>query len=333
MPELRKNPINGRWIIVVTEKSKGPEDFVMEKEHQEGPGSCPFCSGHEHMTPPEIDAHREEAGLPNTPGWSTRVFPNKYPALQVEGQLNKEGLGVFDMMNGVGAHEIIVETPLHDKELSQSMDHQVEKVIWAYRNRSLDLRADKRFKYILIFKNHGRSAGASLTHSHSQIIALPMIPKNVGEELNGAQTYFGFKERCVYCDMIRQELQDEERIISENDSFVAFAPFSSRFAFESWILPKKHCAEFCLIQSDTVIDLARILRQTLGRMRAILRSPSYNFIIHTSPIEEREREDYHWHIEIMPKLTRIAGFEWGSGFYINPTPPEVAAKFMREAKI
>lgn len=332
MDELRRDPIVGRWVIVFTDNPRHPREFEIEAKHEKA-GPCPFCYGHEDMTPPEILAHREGTTQPNAPGWSTRVVPNKFPALRIEGDLNRQGVGVFDMFNGVGAHEVIIETPDHQRGLAELLDHEVEKVIWAYRDRSVDLGGDKRFRYIMIFKNHGYSAGASLSHSHSQLIALPMIPKNVKEELNGSGTYFKYKERCIFCDMISQEKEENQRLICENSRYLAFAPFCSRFPFEVWILPKEHHSNFCYIRTEDVIELARILKEVLLRIKNILADPAYNFIIHTAPIQEEEKEDYHWHIEIIPKLLHIAGFEWGSGFYINPTPPEIAVTYLKEANI
>ncbi|MBL7091847.1 MAG: galactose-1-phosphate uridylyltransferase [Candidatus Omnitrophica bacterium] len=332
MDQLRRDPVVGRWVIVFTDKPRLPKDFEAEpEEKREGP--CPFCYGHETMTPPEIQAHREGATRANSPGWSTRVVPNKFPALRIEGNLDRQGLGIFDMSNGVGAHEVIIETPDHSKSLADLLDHEAEKVIWAYRDRSVDLHGDKRFRYIMIFKNHGYTAGASLAHSHSQLIALPMVPKNVKEELSGANRYYEYRERCIFCDMITQEKEESKRLICENSRFLAFSPFASRFPFETWILPKEHHSDFSFIRTEDVVELARILKEVLLRMKCVLRDPPYNFIVHTAPIEQKEREDYHWHIEIMPKLMRVAGFEWGSGFYINPTPPEIAAQYLREAKI
>lgn len=332
MAELRRDPITGRWVIIETDKIKRPSDYVVEQHPKKG-GICPFCPGNEHMTPPEIDAHREGEIKPNAPGWQTRIIPNKFPALRIEGNLDRSGMGMYDMMNGIGAHEVIIENPDHNKELSDLMDHNVEKVIWAYRNRSLDLRGDQRFKYILIFKNYGATAGATLEHPHSQLIALPIVPKRVIEEMRWAGRYYEYRERCLFCDIIHQDIDERERIVAENKSFIALAPFVSRFPFEISIYPKLHCADFSHIQKEEIIDLARILRETLLRVKVALRDPSYNYIIHTSPIETVERTDYHWHIEIMPRLGRTAGFEWGSGFYLNQTPPEVAAEVLREAKI
>ncbi len=332
MAELRRDPVTGRWIIVNTENPKLPKDFEIEQHIKKG-GTCPFCIGNEHLTPPEIEAIRQKGTKPNTPGWVTRVVPNKFPALQIEGDLDRRGIGIYDMSNGVGAHEVIIENPDHDKTIADLADEEVQNVIWTCRNRSVDLKGDARFKYILIFKNYGEPAGASLEHSHSQLIALPIVPKRVLEELKGSSQYFEYKERCVFCDMIAQELQDIDRIIAENKSFLAFSPFVSRFPYEVWIIQKEHEPDFTSIDKERVLDLARILREVLLRIKKTLHDPSYNFILHTAPIRDGIREDYHWHIEIMPMLTRVAGFEWGSGFYINPTPPEIAAKFLREVAL
>lgn len=325
MSQLRRDPITGRWIIVNTEKTIAPGKFIIERYEKKGAKDCPFCPGNEKFTPPEIIAHRRIGG-PNSPGWWIRVIPNKYPALMIEGKLNKEGIGVFDMMNGIGAHEVIIDSPDHYKELSDVDDKQAEEVIWAYLGRSRDLRRDTRFKYILIFRNYGRAAGASLEHPHSQVIALPIVPKRVNEEVKSASEYHDYKERCVFCDLIRQELEDRERIVCENKYFLCFAPFVSRFPYEMWIIPKKHISDFSLLENEEVKPLGVILRDALYKLKAVLNDPPYNFIIHTSPINGHEREDYHWHIEIMPKLVQVAGFEWGSGFYINPVAPEEASK-------
>ncbi len=329
MSELRCDPVLGRWNIINTEAPAGPDAFEQDRGVMGG-GACPFCYGNESMTPPEIYAVRPPGSAPNGQGWQLRVIPNKFPALKIEGDLDRKGLGVFDLCNGVGAHEVIVETPDHKRQMADLTLEELSHVIRAYKARSLDLRGDRRLKYTLIFKNVGLSAGASLEHGHSQLIALPIVPKRVQEELQGAQEYLEFRERCVYCDMLSQELHEDERLVSENRSFVAFCPFTSGFPFEIWILPKEHRADFAQISPEAIGDLARILKDTLGRLRAALADPAYNFVIHTSPIEVREREEYHWHVELIPKLTRVAGFEWGTGFYINPSSPEFAAKLLRD---
>ncbi len=330
MTELRRDPVIGRWVIISTDRGKRPSDFG--KEIETGVGKfCPFCPGNEEKTPPEILAYHDPSRQKNAPGWWVRVVPNKFPALQIEGGLNRQGEGMYDKMNGVGAHEVVIETADHTVDFPDLQDKRAEDVVWAYRDRIMDLKKDPRFEYILVFKNKGAAAGASLSHPHSQLIATPVVPRNVRELVNGAKNYFEYKERCVFCDMIKQETSTGQRIVAENDDFIAFVPFAARFPFETWILPKVHDSDFEDVQKHEVVNLTRLLQMVLRRMKDVLDNPPYNFIILNSPLRESKLAHYHWHLEIMPKLTKVAGFEWGSGFYINPTPPEEAAKFLREA--
>jgi UDPglucose--hexose-1-phosphate uridylyltransferase len=287
------------------------------------------------LTPPEVDADRPTRTAADTPGWETRTVPNKFPALKNEPNLKKTGIGVFDMMSGVGEHEVIVEDIDHYKQLADLNLDQIKKVIHVYRKRSIELGKDDRFKYVLIFKNYGSAAGASLEHSHTQLISLPIIPRRVTEELECAHHYFDYKERCVFCDIVRQEMEYRHREISENGDFISFCPFASRSPFEVSIIPKVHKAYFTDITEKEIEGLAWILKDTLVRMKVALKDPPYNFIIHTTPLNGSGDElgYFHWHVEVMPKLSKIAGFEWGSGFYINPTSPETASRYLREAKV
>ena len=330
MPELRKDPIIGRWVIISTERGRRPSEFLPEETSARG-GFCPLCEGNEDKTPPEVFAIRENASPPNSAGWMLRVVPNKFPALSVEGHLNRQGEGLYDKMNGVGAHEVVIETPKHDETLSTLPVDKVAMVLRAYRERIVDLTRDERVRHILVFKNHGAAAGASLEHSHSQIIALPIVPKRVSEEIVGARAYYEYKERCVFCDIIHQEIEYGARVIRENNGAIALAPFASRFPFETWILPKEHSAHFSHTQSTLFQDVASLLSETLRGIDNTLPRAAYNFMLHTNNTDGKGEASYHWHIEIIPKLTKIAGFEWGTGFYINPTPPEDAAKYLREA--
>ncbi len=339
MGELRKDPITGRWVIISTERIKRPSDFSITKTAT-NPKGCPFCEGNESKTPPEIFAFRSPHSQPNQIGWQVRVVPNKFPALRIEGNLEKKGVGMYDMMNGVGAHEVVIETPYHDKGMYQYTVEEMSKVIQSYKIRLSDLKNDHRFKYIILFKNEGSLAGASLTHPHSQIIAMPVTPKRVREELLGSQEYYQYKDRCVYCDIIREEQNQKVRIVYENAGFISFCPFASRFPFEIWVIPKRHNPDYENITPEEVPILSDILITTLGKLAVALNNPQYNFVVHTGPIRWMRKGywttidlDFHWHIEIMPRLTRIAGFEWGTGFYINPTIPEEAAKFMQEISI
>jgi UDPglucose--hexose-1-phosphate uridylyltransferase len=233
-------------------------------------------------------------------------------------------------MSGTGAHEVIIETPDHSTQLADLEENQIFEVITTYKERALDLTKDHRFKYILVFKNHGQSAGASLSHSHSQLIAMPVVPKLVKEELDGSQRYFDFRQRCIFCDILKQELEDSRRLVAQNEKFISLAPFAPRFPFETWIIARRHFASFNSIEDDEIRALSQILKTTLQKINRALSNPDYNYLVHTAPTDNPEPGYYHFHLELMPKLTKIAGFEVGSGFYINPTLPEDAAKYLRE---
>jgi UDPglucose--hexose-1-phosphate uridylyltransferase len=320
-------------VIISTERAKRPSDFRVERASVVGGEWCPFCAGHEGLTPPEVLAYRQNGASPNGPGWDLRVVPNKFPALHVEGTLDRQGEGLFDRMNGIGAHEVIIETPDHSKTLATMSEAEIERVLWAFRDRVLDLKQDRRFRYILLFKNHGAAAGATLEHTHSQLIALPIVPDYVREEIEGAHQHFRAKERCVFCDVIRQELSAGRRIIQENAEVVALAPYAPRFPFETWLLPRRHGARYEEASRQEYEGLARALKSLLQMMDRTLESPAYNLIIHSAPFSEDVAEFYHWHVELIPKLSRTAGFEWGTGFYINPTSPEEAAEVLRRARL
>lgn len=333
MPELRKDPVIGRWVIISTERAKRPSDFKLEPEPKANANECPFCEGREAMTPPEIMAYRNSGSHRDAPGWRLRVVPNKFPALRIEGNLDRRGEGMFDIMNGIGAHEVIIETPQHLNDLTSFSPVAMEELIWMYHDRIVDLKKDPRFKYVMVFKNKGLAAGASLEHTHSQLIALPVVPKRVSEEMAGSREYYSFKERCVFCDILRQEMRDGVRVVAENSEFVAIEPFAPRAPFETWVIPKAHNCRFENAQKKEYEQLARILLLVMKKMALVLNNPPYNYMIHTAPFHQEDLAYYHWHLEIMPKLTKFAGFEWGTGFYINPTPPEQAAESLREARV
>jgi UDPglucose--hexose-1-phosphate uridylyltransferase len=330
LPELRNDPITGRWVIIATDRAKRPSDFTRQHVHVTGQRFCPFCPGNELRTPPEILAYRTRGGS-NEPGWSLRVISNKFPVLRVEGEVNRKAEGLYDKMNGIGAHEVIIETPEHMQTLGTMPEKRVEDLFWAYRDRVLDLRRDLRLKYVLLFKNHGEAAGQALEHTHSQLIALPVVPKRVHEELEGAKRHYDYKERCVYCDIIAQEIDTASRVVLETGNFLVISPYAGRFPFETWILPKHHNSHAETISHAEIEDLARALRTTIVKIDSTLEKPPYNLVLHSAPVQDSPLAHFHWHIELIPKLTQVAGFEWGSGFYINPTPPEESAKFLREA--
>lgn len=329
MPQLRKDPVTQRWVVVNLESPKNASAYVQPPPARSSK-VCPFCPGNEAMTPPEIAAYGRKSGTKNGPDWQVRVIPNKFPALRIEEDAVKSTNGMYDKVGGFGAHEVIIENPDHAKEIADLSLDEAALVLRAYRDRCVDLKKDPRFKYILIFKNYGAAAGASLEHPHSQLIALPIVPSRVQGEMKGAQKHYEYADRCIFCDMLDQENRERQLAITELDGFVAMAPFASRFPFETWILPKNHEASFDAISDERIAALAGLLKDTLAKIKLSLKDPAYNFMIHTLPVNEKGGDHFHWHFEIIPHLTQVAGFELGTGFYLNPTPAELAAKILRE---
>jgi UDPglucose--hexose-1-phosphate uridylyltransferase len=263
LPELRTDPISGRWVIIATERAARPTDFKTQPAETDDMSRCPFCVGHEAMTPPEIFAIRDNGTGPNSPGWHVRVVSNKYPALRIEGNTVQSKVGMFTRMDGVGAHEVIVESSDHHTHLGLLPVNKVAAVVAAYLQRYRDLDNDPRFEYALLFRNHGRTAGASLSHPHSQLIALPVIPKRAAEELEAAERYFGRNAVCIFCHLLGQELAMRDRIVFENDRFVALQPYAPRFPFETWVLPKTHQSSFGELSDADLVAFAAVLRTTL----------------------------------------------------------------------
>lgn len=341
MSELRWDPLKLHWVIIAIERGRRPRDFQCEPEDDQMM-NCPFCYGNEDKTPAEIFAIRP-SGPPNSPNWKVRVIPNKYPALRIEGELKSRGYGLYDVMNGIGAHEVIIETPDHNRGLADLTVTEITDVLKAYRARYIDLRRDMRFRYMVLFKNHGRQAGASLAHSHSQLIAVPLTPPVAATELKVCRDYYAAKERCIFCDLVDFELNEGVRVVKESPNFALLTPYASCFPFELRLYPKRHAHDFAMISDAQLVELAQAMKDMLHRIKVVLRDPPYNFILHTAPPKQQRlgkpdywgsvEYDYHWHIELVPRLTQIAGFEWGTGFYINPTSPEDAAQFLREAGI
>ncbi len=332
MSELRRDPVDGRWVIITPEPLKVSSLFHTNSNESDRE-QCPFSPGNEPDTPPEVLAFREPGSQANGPGWRVRVIPNRFPALKVEGKLDREGVGFFDKMTGVGAHEVIIESPEHDVTHATLSVRQLEEIFWAYRERMIDLRRDQRFQYVMVFKNWGMASGAKLDHPHSQLIALPILPKTIVEEMTGSKEYYGYKERCIFCDVIRQERDMAERLVCENDAFIAVCPWAPKFPFEVWVLPRVH--DSCYEDSDPEMfkSMAEVVSEVHKRLDKALNRPHYNAILHTSPFAEQYNDYYHWHVEIMPRLNQVAGFEHGSGFFINPVSPEKAASFLKEVEI
>ncbi len=330
--ELRKDPLSQRWVIIAAERAKRPSDFDSDAA-SEPPVFDPFAPGNEDKTPPEIASYRRPGTFPNKPGWHIRVVPNKYPALQIECALEKRGEGIYDSMKGVGAHEVIIDTPEGAQSFTGSKDEHVQDILWMYRDRLVDLSRDKRMKYGMLFKNVGRAAGATVYHSHSQLIVSPIVPHHVEEKLSACKNFYEYRGRCLLCDIALQELEQKSRLVLDSGQFIAFEPYAARTPFETWIVPKNHAAHFESLTQPLCEELAYILKRTLAKIEKGLKNTAYNYMIFTAPFHAGDLAHFHWHIEIVPRLTRQAGFEWGTGFYINPVPPEDAAEFLRGVKI
>ncbi|MFH0809242.1 MAG: galactose-1-phosphate uridylyltransferase [Pseudomonadota bacterium] len=337
MPELRQDPASKRWVIIARERSKRPHAFVRLDEN--GPvapaysSECPFCGGNEELTPPETFAVRDGTAA-DTPGWRVRAVPNKFAALLPVGSTERRTENeFFRWMDGVGKHEVIVESPVHNLHMALMDDSQVQSVVAAYRERYLALREDTRFKLILIFKNHGVSAGTSLEHPHSQLVATPVVPNDIRTMFQRAFDFYDDTGSCVYCQMLAEELRLGKRLILETDGFVVFHPFASRMPFETWIVPRKHGASFGLLTVAEASELAVVLKQALRRIHFGLKNPDFNMIIQTAPVKDEFEEYFHWHIQILPRLTTAAGFEMGTGIYINVALPEETAQFMRAVDV
>lgn len=332
MSELRRDITTGEWVILATERGRRPEEFGRHRpaENDSAP-SCPFCPGQEFRTPKETYAVRPE-GQADGPGWLVRVVPNKYAALRPEFPIDRQQMaGLLPRQSGAGFHEVVIEGPGHDLDLADMSVDDILRVLDAYQARYRALHEDHNVRFIQIFRNHGERAGTSLRHPHSQLVALPLVPAAVRSRLEFAGRYFDATGSSVYGDLLRAERDAGERIVAESAHFLVFAPFASRTPFETWIAPNSHRASFGEVGPAELMDFAEILGQTLRRLRAVLGQFDYNYVIHSAPCGEEQREDFCWHLQIIPRLTEMAGFELGTGMEINITAPEDAAVRLREA--
>lgn len=331
MPELRQDPVTRRWVAIATERAKRPHTFTRAaKVEAQAGAACPFCPGHEAETPPEVMAYRAPGTEPNTPGWEVRVVPNLYPAFgPVAGDLNPQAVGPYTAMNALGVHEVLIATPEHYKDIGDLPLDTVQRIVSGYVDRYRAHQDNPVVQYILIINNVGREAGASREHPHAQLFGIPLIPTAVAEELSGLESYRGAKGTCAYCDIVRYEQQVGARIIYENDQFLVFAPYASRVPFESWVMPKAHWPFFERMGSDEQRQFGDALRALVAKLRQGLNEPPFNYFIHTTPCHDDLSGTYHWHLELLPKLSIAAGFELGTGVMINTVLPEQAAEFLR----
>ena len=341
MSELRHDPIARRWVIIALERATRPEEFTYPKpipESDEPP--CPFCPGQEAGTPPELVAVRDN-GRENAPGWRVRVIPNKRPVLAIEGRPDRSAVGIYDRMRGIGAHELVIETPEHGLAPHELPVLQFAAALTVSRERIADLKGDERFKHILLTRNYGVGAGARIHHPHQQIIAIPVTPLRMAAQLNAAHQHYMLKERCLYCDVLTQEMADGSRLVHVCDEFVSFCPYASRFPYEIVVYPRRHMHAFSELDETLTERLSAHMLEVFRRLHVVLGDVSINWLLFDAPNPKSGARrpghwatlpwDFHWHIEILPRLTPHSGFEWGTGLHINPSPPEDAAAFLRDA--
>jgi UDPglucose--hexose-1-phosphate uridylyltransferase len=326
MPELRRDPILDRWVVVAPERAERPHALLRAPPEEDDAQGCPFCPGNEAMTPPELLSLRDGKN------WFLRVVPNRYPALRSEERLARRAVGLYDQMAGVGAHEVFIDTSEHGRRLHEQPVERIEALLRAAQERMLDLARDVRLRSAIFFKNSGAAAGASLSHSHSQLLALPVVPAQLEVELRTSAAHFARKERCLFCDLLADELAERTRIVVENEAFVVLSPYAARSPFELLLLPREHRSSFERANGAELRWFAAALRTALAKLDLALERPAYNFWLHTQPMREPPSDSFHFHLEMKPVLGLFAGFEWGSGFTINPIPPEEAAAFLQKTE-
>lgn len=328
MPELRQDLVRGNWVLIATDTALKPRDFPMNKNGVKISGNnsfCPFCEGNEAHTTSELASVRQNDSLPDTPGWLIRTITNKYSGFKLEGQLAIIEAGIYQSCNGLGQHEVIIETPQHGVEFHHFSSPEIRNVFQMLKGRYNVLAEDERIKYIQIYKNRGIFAGASLEHSHSQILALPMVPSSQ----KGIEDYYKKNGRCLLCDVMGEEKKAKKRVIVEKEDFMLICPYASRFPYETWIIPKRHTRHFGEITEKELVSLSSIVQVFLKVAVKCLNDPSYNIIINSAPVNVPDVEGYHWYLEIIPRLIINSGVEITTGIYMNPVAPEIAADIFR----
>jgi len=330
--ELRQDLVTGDWVVIAANRARRPEEFIVhddcEVEVSSDPEKkCFFCypeeTGQEKDVLIYTDANND---------WTLRVFPNKYPAFVRGGEISHKEEGPYFMMDGVGYHELVV-TRDHKKSIALLDKESVAEVLDAYQDRYIDLMNKKSVNYIEIFHNHKKSAGASIPHPHSQLVAIPVVSPYIKAELDGAEEYHRMNKHCAYCAMAEWEMESGKRVVFENDKFIAFCPFASRAAFEIWVMPKKHNPYFERMSAEDKLEAAEALQVSLAKIYDALGNPAYNFYLHTAPCDGKDYPHFHWHIEILPRTALWAGFELSTGIEISTIEPETAAEYLRNTKV
>jgi UDPglucose--hexose-1-phosphate uridylyltransferase len=332
MPQLRQDVITGRWVAVATERARRPDSFTQAaKEAVAAKDVCPFCPGHESMTPPEVLSYRTPDSKPDGPGWWVRVVPNLYAAFRMEpdGQTGGDMRG-WVQRDARGACEVLISSPDHKASTPALPRKQVEEIVQSYLDRYRHHAQDARLEYVLILYNHGRPAGASLEHPHSQLYAIALLPPAIREEIAGAERFYKERGECVFCRVLERERQSGSRVVMENQHFTVFCPYAARTPFETWIVPRAHQASLPEMSDEQKAAFADALQSTLGSLLQGLNDPPFNYFIHSAPLKGDYSREYHWHLELIPKLSIAAGFELGTGMWINVVKPEESAAFLRD---
>jgi UDPglucose--hexose-1-phosphate uridylyltransferase len=327
MPELRQNIATKEWVVIATERGKRPEDLVqpprpLTADRPAWEEGCPFCPGNE-----ELDL--ELMRIPERGPWQLRVVRNKYPALELEGERTRTFEGVRRQITGVGYHEVLVESPLHNTCPGLESSIEISLMLEAFKIRGREIAQDPRIEQIIYFKNHGESAGTSLAHPHTQLIGLPIVPYGIRARTEEARRYFDDTGRCVFCHMLSDELRDGQRLVTKSKYFAAFIPYAALSPFHIWVLPRRHESDFLNATAHELADLGHLMRQVLRKLYAGLRDPDYNYVLRSAPLHDLGTEYLHWYVSIVPRVTRSAGFELGSGMFINVSLPETSAAFLR----
>lgn len=333
MSELRLNLVTREWVVISTERAKRPTDFLEAEARPPAPPylkACPFCPGNERKTPEEL--FRLDMG-DGTEGWLVRVVANKYPALSPEGQKKRVTEGTKRFVSGVGIHEVIVESPAHDMTLALLEQWHIQDVLRTYKNRFIESHKDPRVEHVIIFKNHGEGAGTSIPHPHSQLIATPVVPIQFRDRVQAAMHYFDDTGECLMCSMVRRELDEGARVVLDTEHFLTFIPYAALSPFHTWIFPKRHSATFSEITEDEIASLAVHLKDLMRRFYFGLENPDYNMVVRSSRPQDGANEYCHWYLSIVPRITRAAGFELGSGMFINTSLPEESAEFLRSVSM
>lgn len=330
MSELRQNLVTRRWVIIASDRARRPNELAREEATPRPPvpdwdADCPFCVGNE-----ELDLELMRA--PQEGPWQVRIVRNLYPAVATEGAIERSFHGIYRHIDGVGYHELLIETPHHNPARGLDTPVGTQRVLHTFQTRGRQIAADPRMEHIIFFKNHGERAGTSLIHPHAQLIALPLVPYNIRSRVDEARRYFDNNGQCVVCATLAEELRDRARVVTQNRHFVAFVPFAAYTPFHMWIVPRRHCSSFLLATVEEVDALGALLHTLLLRLRRGLSDPDYNYVIRTAPLHEPGRDYVHWYLSIIPRLTYAAGFELGTGMFINPVLPEEAAEFLRSVK-